>query len=329
VSIKISYFWGLLIQIYNYYSSLKGKPYLFYVLSSYLFKMMNRIPESELIINKDGSIFHLHLNPGEIGDSIILVGDPDRVDMISRYFSKIEVKKQNREFKTHTGLFNGKRISVTATGIGTDNIDIVLNELDAITNIDLQTRMVKKNLQSLNFIRIGTSGALQGDVAVDTPVISQMAIGFDGLLNFYSNRDVVCNLVMETEFKKHLNWNPQLTAPYFINGSDILLQQIGFDMRKGITISAPGFYGPQGRVLRLPIQDPDINEKITNFEHQGMKITNYEMECSAIYGLSALMGHQAITICNIIANRIRGEYSQDYKVAVEKLVVKVLERLTA
>jgi uridine phosphorylase len=290
--------------------------------------MTHRIPESELIINSDGSVFHLHLLPGEIGDSVILVGDPDRVDMISKYFSKIEVKKQNREFKTHTGVFNGKRISVTATGIGTDNIDIVVNELDAITNIDFKTRMVKENRKSLNLVRIGTSGALQGDIAVDTPVISQMAIGFDGLLNFYANRNLVCDLEMEADFKKKLGWNPQLTSPYFIKGSEQLLQKVGFDIRKGVTISAPGFYGPQGRVLRLPIQDPDINDKITHYEYQGLKITNYEMECSAIYGLSALLGHEAVTVCNIIANRIRGEYSQNYKVAVEKLVVQVLERLT-
>jgi uridine phosphorylase len=291
--------------------------------------MMNRIPESELIVNKDGSIFHLHLCPGEIGESVILVGDPDRVDMVSSFFSKIEVKKQNREFKTHTGIFNGKRISVTATGIGTDNIDIVVNELDAITNIDLNTRMVKDKLTSLNLIRIGTSGALQGDIDIDTPVISQMAIGFDGLLNYYANRDAVCDLKMEADFKDHMNWNPQLTSPYFVKSSDLLLSKIGFDMRKGVTISAPGFYGPQGRVLRLPIQDGDINDKITNYNYNGLKITNYEMECSAIYGLSALLGHHSVTVCNIIANRIKKAYSQDYKLAVKELVLKVLERITA
>lgn len=289
---------------------------------------MKRIAESELIINGDGSIFHLHLKPGEIGDTIILVGDQDRVDVVSGFFDKIEVKKQNREFKTHTGYFNGKRISVTSTGIGTDNIDIVVNELDAITNIDLETRMEKTEKKSLNFVRIGTSGALQEDIPVDTPVASQMAIGFDGLLNFYANRNEISNQAIENAFKTHLDWNPQLTSPYFVNGGNDLLEKVAFDMRKGLTISAPGFYGPQGRVLRLPIQDANINEKITGFNFNDLKITNYEMECSAIYGLSKLLNHNALTVCNIIANRIRKEYSQDYKKSVKSLIETVLERLT-
>ena len=289
---------------------------------------MKRIPESELIINGDGSIFHLHLKPGEIADTIILVGDQDRVNVVSSFFDKIEVKKQNREFKTHTGYFNGKRISVTSTGIGTDNIDIVVNELDAITNIDLETRTEKTEKKALNFIRIGTSGALQGDIPVDTPVASQMAIGFDGLLNFYANRNTITNNEIETAFINHMDWNKQLTAPYFVNGAASLLDKVAHDMRKGMTISAPGFYGPQGRVLRLPIQDASINDKITAFDYQDTKITNYEMECSAIYGLSALLGHNALTICNIIANRIRKEYSQDYKKSVKSLILTVLERLT-
>lgn len=290
---------------------------------------MNKIPESELILNKDGSIFHLHLHPEDIGDTIILVGDQSRVKTVSSFFEKIEVKKQNREFITHTGIFNGKRITVTSTGIGTDNIDIVVNELDAITNIDLKTRKIKDGFKPLNFVRIGTSGALQGDIPVDSPVISEMAIGFDGLLNFYANRDKICNLDIEKQFINKLNWNKQLTSPYFVNSSKELLDKIGFDMKKGITISAPGFYGPQGRVLRLPIQDSDINNKITAFEFENMKITNYEMECSAIYGLSKLLGHNAVTVCNIIANRIRKEYSSDYKKSVKELIIKVLERLSA
>ncbi|MBI9065683.1 MAG: nucleoside phosphorylase [Salinivirgaceae bacterium] len=289
---------------------------------------MRRIPESELIINSDGSIFHLHLKPGEIADTIILVGDQDRVEVVSSFFDKIEVKKQNREFITHTGYFNGKRITVTSTGIGTDNIDIVVNELDALVNIDLETRLEKTKKKVLNFVRIGTSGALQGDIPVDTPVASKMAIGFDGLLNYYANRNNVTNNDMEEAFKKHLTWNKQLTAPYFVPGSDNLLQKVAHDMRQGLTISAPGFYGPQGRVLRLPIQDADINDKITAFDYEGLNITNYEMECSAIYGLSALLGHNALTVCNIIANRIRKEYSQDYKTSVKSLILTVLERLT-
>lgn len=290
---------------------------------------MNRIAESELIINADGSIFHLHLKPEDIADTILLVGDQDRVEVVSSFFESIEVKKQNREFKTHTGIYNGKRISVVSTGIGTDNIDIVVNELDALVNIDLETRLPKKDLTRLNLIRIGTSGALQADIPVDTPVISEFAIGFDGLLNFYANRNTIAHLEMEQAFKSELNWNEQLTSPYFVESSNELLNKVGFDMRQGITISAPGFYGPQGRVLRLGIQDPDINDKISKFTFDNKHITNYEMECSAIYGLSKLLGHNAVTVCNIIANRMRGEYSNDYKKSVKELIKKVLERLTA
>lgn len=288
---------------------------------------MRRIPESELIINQDGSVFHLHLKPEDIADTIILVGDQDRVEVVSSFFDSIEVKKQNREFITHTGTFRGKRISVTSTGIGTDNIDIVINELDALVNIDFESRTEKPVKKVLNFIRIGTSGALQSDIPVDTPVISALAIGFDGLLNFYANRDSVCNLEMEKQFKKELQWNPQLTSPYFVESSDSLLQKIGFDMRKGLTISAPGFYGPQGRILRLPIQDLDINDKLSAFESGNLKITNYEMECSAIYGLSKLLGHHGVTVCCIIANRMRKEYSKDYKPVIKDLVFKILTRI--
>lgn len=289
---------------------------------------MSRIPESELILNSDGSIFHLHLHPEDVADTIILVGDQDRVEVISGFFDKIELKKQNREFNTHTGYYNGKRITVSSTGIGTDNIDIVINELDALVNINLQTRTIKPNFTKLNFIRIGTSGALQCDIPVDTPVISEMAIGFDGLLNFYANRDKISKHDIEHAFTSKLNWNPQLTTPYFIDSSKELLEKIGYDMRKGLTISAPGFYGPQGRVLRLPIQDNQINEKITAFEFEGKKITNYEMECSAIYGLSKLLGHNAVTVCDIIANRINKEYSSDYKKSVKELILKILNRIT-
>lgn len=288
-----------------------------------------RIGDSELILNKDGSIFHLHLLPENIADTIILVGDQDRVDMISKYFDKVEFKVQNREFKTHTGYYNGKRLSVLSTGIGTDNIDIVLNELDAICNIDLKSREPKSTHKSLDLIRIGTSGALQGDIPVDTPIISEMAIGFDGLLNFYADRNKVSDTEIEKHFLDHTGWNGKLATPYFVSASDKLLKKVGKDdMRHGLTISAPGFYGPQGRQLRLPLADPQLNEKITNFDHNGEKITNYEMESSAIFGLSKLLGHSAVTVCNIIANRIRKEYSADYKVSMEKLIVKILDRLT-
>lgn len=291
--------------------------------------MAEFIPDSELILNEDGSVFHLHLHPDDVADNVILVGDPGRVDMVSSFFSKVEVEAQNREFRTRTGLFNGKRVTVTSTGIGTDNIDIVVNELDAVVNIDLQKRVEKEQKRSLNLIRIGTSGALQADIEVGQPVISEMAIGFDGMLNYYRDRNKVSNLDMESAFKKHMSWNPLLTSPYFIKSSDKLLEKVGFDMRKGITISAPGFYGPQGRVLRLPLQDPKINDKITAFEYEGKKITNYEMECSAIYGLSALLGHNAVTVCSIIANRLNKNASSSYKGSMHDLVETVLQRVTA
>ncbi len=288
---------------------------------------MKKIGESELILNSDGSIFHLHLLPGDVAQDIILVGDQDRVEVISAYFDKVEVKKKNREFVTHTGYYKGKRLSVISTGIGTDNVDIVINELDAITNIDLSLRVEKAEKKSLSFVRIGTSGALQADIPVDTPVVSKYAIGFDGMLNFYADRNSVADLQMESAFKSFVDWNQLLASPYFVKATDRVFNSIASDFRSGITISANGFYGPQGRVLRLPIVDANLNEKISNFDYKGMKITNYEMESSAIYGLSALLGHEAVTVCNIIANRMRKEYSKDYKKSLNLLIEKVLDRL--
>ncbi len=286
--------------------------------------------ESELIINKDGSIFHLHLLPEDIADDIILVGDPGRVEVVASNFDSIELKKQNREFYTVTGSYNGKRISVISTGIGTDNIDIVVNELDALANINLKTRSQNKEHRTLNLVRIGTSGALQKDIPVDSFLMSARSIGFDGLLNFYQGRNEVSDLDFEFAFKYHVQWNYLLPSPYVVDASEDLINKLyGDDMRKGITISAPGFYGPQGRKLRIPIIDPEINDKIESFELKGQKITNYEMESSAIFGLSKLLGHNAITICAIIANRLKGEYSKDYKPIIEKLIKIVLERLTA
>lgn len=286
--------------------------------------------ESELIINKDGSIFHLHLHPEDIANDIILVGDPGRVETVASYFDKIELKKQNREFCTITGELNGKRISVVSTGIGTDNIDIVVNELDAIANINLKTRTQNKEHKTLNLIRIGTSGSLQADVNVDTFLMSKRSIGFDGMLNFYRDRNSVSDLDFEKAFKEHVNWNKLLASPYVVDASEKLIKKLdGDDMIKGITISASGFYGPQGRKLRLPIVDPDINDKIEAFDFEGQKITNYEMESSAIFGLSKLLGHNAIAICAIIANRPKGEYSKDYQPIIEDLIQTVLKRLTS
>ena len=289
---------------------------------------MKKIAASELILNADGSVFHLHLKPEEIADTIILVGDPGRVETVSSFFNSIEIKVQNREFITHTGYFNNKRISVISTGIGTDNIDIVVNELDALTNIDLKNRVIKENHKSLNLIRIGTSGALQKDIPIDSILVSKMAIGFDGLLNFYANRDKVSNLEMEKAFVEYANWSKSLTSPYFVEASENLLNNIAYDLRHGITISAPGFYAPQGRVLRLELANPNLNKAIENFEYNGKKITNFEMESSAIFGLSKLMRHEAITFCAIIANRILHQYSSDYKIIVKKLIKEVLERIS-
>ncbi len=290
---------------------------------------MKQIGKSELIINNDGSIFHLHLKPEQIADDIILVGDPGRVAIISEHFDKIEHIVHNREFITHTGYYKGKRMSVIATGIGTDNIDIVINELDALVNIDLETRTVKDTHKSLNFVRIGTSGGLQEDMEVDSFLMSETSIGFDGLLNFYKRRDEVCNADIESAFLKHMDWNPKIATPYFINSSDKLMDRIDGGFRRGLTISAPGFYGPQGRVLRLEIQDMDINDKIRAFRYNDKCITNYEMESSALFGLSALLGHNAATVCVIIANRYAKKYSKDYKIAVKKLIKIVLDNLAA
>ncbi len=290
--------------------------------------MARRIEESELIINSDGSVFHLHLKPGELAENIILVGDPGRVKVVASYFDKIELERSNREFVSVTGIYKGKRFSVVATGIGTDNIDIVMNELDALVNVDFNTRQVKEELTTLNLVRIGTSGSLQKDLPVDSSLLSIKAIGFDGLLNFYANRDKISDIDFENDFKKYVHWNNKLTSPYVVDASEYLLEKLSKNnFNTGVTISAPGFYGPQGRVIRLGLVDADINEKISNFIHDNYRVTNYEMECSAIYGLSKLLGHRAATVCAIIANRKAGEYSKDYKPVIKELIKKVLDSL--
>jgi len=290
--------------------------------------MSKEIQKSELILNEDKSIYHLHLLPEDIADDILLVGDPGRVKVIASFFDNIEVEKHNREFYTVTGTYKGKRITALSTGIGTDNIDIVINELDAIVNFDLDTRTEKENKKTLNFIRIGTSGGLQHELTAGSILMTETSIGFDGLLNFYADRDKVSNKDFEEKLLSHLNWNEKLTKPYIVNASNELLEKI-YDKEyfKGITISSPGFYGPQGRMLRLKIVDPDINNKITNFEFNNRKITNYEMESSALYGLSKLLGHNALTVCVIIANRVNGTFLNDYKPVVKNLIQKVLDKL--
>lgn len=290
--------------------------------------VMSKIEDSELIINPDGSVFHLHVKPGEVGDLIILVGDPERVKSISSHFDTIDLQVSNREFVTHTGRIGNKKVTAIGTGIGTDNIDIVLNELDALVNIDFETRQVKKTLKKLDIVRIGTSGSLQESIPVDSWLISEKSIGFDGLLNFYGNRDSVCDLSFEASFVEDIQWNPKLTMPYVCDAAPTLLNKLnGSEFITGVTISAPGFYGPQGRVLRLPIADASINEKITAFSYNKYKITNYEMECSAIYGLSRLMGHNSLTVCLIIANRLAGTFSSNYRDEMEKLIKFVLNKL--
>ncbi|GAB4451943.1 MAG: nucleoside phosphorylase [Bacteroidales bacterium] len=290
---------------------------------------MEKIASSELIINPDGSIYHLHLRPQDIADTIILVGDPGRVELISKHFSSIDIKIMNREFCTHTGYYKGKRITALSTGIGTDNIDIVLNELDALVNIDFETRMPKKEHTSLNLIRLGTSGGLQANVAVDSFLVSEKAIGFDGLLNFYAQRNEVAELAFEKAFTDFVNWHKNLPSPYVVSASTELLAKLQGNNMLGVTISAPGFYGPQGRVLRLPIIDPVINDKIEQFQYMNYKITNYEMESSALFGLSKLLGHHALTICVIIANRVNKTFSKDYKPKVAELIQYTLDKLTS
>lgn len=289
---------------------------------------MTPIEPSELIINPNGSIFHLHLRPEELAETIILVGDPGRVDTVSSFFSKVECSAENREFKTTTGVFNGKRLSVVSTGIGTDNIDIVVNELDALANIDFTTRTPKEQKKQLTLVRIGTSGALQADIPVDSFVLTGIAIGFDGLLNFYKNRDLVSDLPMESAFLKHTQWNPQCAKPYFVPSAPELVELFSDFTINGVTISAPGFYGPQGRILRLPLADNELNEKIESFRYNNLKITNFEMESSAINGLSLLLGHKSTTICAIIANRVTKQASPNYKPAVKKLIELTLAKLT-
>lgn len=291
-------------------------------------KTKKRFAESELIINEDGSVFHLHLRPEHLADRVILVGDPGRVKLVASHFTDIECEVSNREFHTITGLYHGKRITIQSTGIGCDNIDIVLNELDALANIDFTTREELDNSRSLTIVRIGTCGGLQPDTPSGTYIASVKSIGFDGLLNFYARRNEVCDLQLEEAFVKHVNWNPQLCAPYVVDNDNELLQRIaGDDMVRGITIACGGFYGPQGRELRLPLADPHLNEKIESFQYEGLLVRNFEMESSAVAGLSKLMGHKAVTCCMVIANRRSCNVNLTYKNTIDDLVKKVLERI--
>lgn len=291
---------------------------------------MASIKSSELLINPDGSIFHLHLLPEDLADDIILVGDPGRVETIASHFEQIELKKSNREFYTITGSYHNHRLTVISTGIGPDNIDIVINELDALANIDLHTQEIKPSGRVLNIVRIGTSGSVQGDIPVDSFVISEKSIGCDGVLRFYTGNEAICDRPFEDAFIEQCQWTPAAARPYVVNAAPELVARLhdGQHTIKGVTLTAVGFYGPQGRVLRLPLAMPGINDRITDFRYNTYKVTNYEMESAAITGLCNLLGHRAATICLIIANRINGDASADYHGYMNKLIRYTLERLT-
>jgi uridine phosphorylase len=289
----------------------------------------DKMKHTELITNPDGSIFHLHLLPGEIADKIIIVGDPARVEMIGQMLDTVRVRKSNREFSTLTGSYHDTDITIISSGIGTDNIDIVLNEIDALVNIDLSTGNVLDSPRSLTFVRLGTSGGLQSDMPVGSFIASEKAVGFDGVLHFYEGYEWCLDHMLADSLADHLEWPDTLAYPYVADADAFLLENIAGGMRKGITISSPGFYGPQGRHLRLDPFDSELNDKITSFRFRGKQITNYEMESSAIYGLSRLLNHKALTICVVIANRITGEFLSDYKPAVKALAKEVLDSLSS
>lgn len=292
--------------------------------------MKEYFPESELIINEDGSVFHLHLKPEHLADKVILVGDPGRVPLVASHFDTTENDVESREFRCITGTYKGKRITAVSTGIGCDNIDIVINELDALANINFKTRELNEQFRQLTFVRIGTCGGLQPYVPAGTFICSQKSIGFDGLLNFYSGRNAVCNLQIERAFLNHMGWTGNMCqpAPYVIEADKELVDRIAADdMVRGITVACGGFFGPQGRKLRIPLADPHQNEKIESFEYEGQKITNFEMESSALAGLSKLMGHKATTVCMVIANRVAKNADTGYKSHIDDLIKVVLERI--
>ena len=288
---------------------------------------MRTIPSSELIINGDGSIFHLHLKPEQLADIVILVGDPARVAMIAEYFDTKECEVSNREFLTVTGTYKGKRMTVMSTGIGIGNIDICVTELDALANIDFETRQVKENFRQLTLVRLGTSGAIQQDIEVGEVVFSRTSLGFDGLLSYYEGRDEVCDLDLERAFSEHTSWYAKLPAPYFVDADKELFNLFKDSTREGITIAAPGFYAPQGRWVRIAPHDKELNQKIEDFKYGERRITNFEMEGSALAGLAALMGHRAATICTIIAQRVAKNACTDYKPFVRRMIEIALDKL--
>jgi len=289
---------------------------------------MEQIKPSELVLNNDNSVYHLKLHPHQLAENVILVGDPNRVQLVSSFFDKIEFKVQNREIVTHTGFYNSKRVTALSTGMGTDNIDIVINELDALVNIDLEKREIKNSFSSLNLVRLGTSGALQADIPVHSNIISEFALGLDGLMNYYHCKYNDMENDLRNAFIKETQYPPTLAQPYFVEASRSLSNKLGGGFIKGITATACGFYGPQGRTLRIPLQQPQINEQLNEFKFGTHRITNFEMESSALYGLSKALGHNACTICLVIANRFTNEFSKDYHPNMKELILKTLDRLT-
>lgn len=285
------------------------------------------IPSSELIINSDGTIFHLHLKPEQLADTVIMVGDPARVAMIAAYFDSVECEASNREFKSVTGSYKGKRMTVMSTGIGIGNIDISVTELDALANIDFATRTIKSNFRRLTLVRLGTSGALQADIEVGDIIFARTSVGFDSLLGYYAGRNEVCDLEMERSFMEHTEWSNVLAPPYFIDADQELWEHFKDSVNEGITIAAPGFYAPQGRYVRLQPADCNLNEKIESWRYDGRRITNFEMEGSALAGLAKLMGHRATTICTIIAQRVAKQAQPDYKPFVERMIRMALDKL--
>ncbi len=315
-------------MISGFYRISKINLYLYICNETKKSKVMTRIiPESELIINSDGSVFHLHIKPEQLSDKIIMMGDPERVTLTASFFDSIECEVQSREFHTITGTYKGKRITALSHGIGPDNIDIVLTELDALANVDFETREVKKDFKQLSMIRVGTSGGLQPNCPIGSYVVSAKSIGFDGVLNYYEGRNSVALLDFEEAFKKHVDWSSLHCSPYVVKADEELVERIGHDMIKGVTISAIGFYGPQGRYVRMPLANPDLNSKIESFKFDNDVITNYEMESAPLAGLGRLMGHKAMTVCSIIANRLAGESNSNYKGSIEDLIKTVLDRI--
>ena len=292
---------------------------------------MNKIPSTELLLNPDNSVYHLNLHPHQIAEDIIMVGDPGRVKTISNYFDRIEHQSENREIITHTGMLNGKRLTVLSTGMGTDNIDIVINELDALVNIDLDKRILKENQRSLNLIRLGTSGALQEDIPVDSFVVSEYGLGLDGLMNYYEFHQTEEETELLKQFYQQTNYSKTFAQPYFVKANKALFDLLnnGDNFYSGITATAPGFYGPQGRKLRIDLKYPDINEKLNSFKHNELQVVNFEMETSALYGLSRALGHHACTVCAVIGNRFTKESSKNYKASVKELIELTLQRLTS